>query len=166
MITFHSPAILVRDMDEALQFYEVLLGQKVEFRAEGYTSFSDGFSLWQADAACSFIFGDDIPPGFEEAGGMEMYFETDNIEDTLAAVEQAGTEIIHKIKEQPWGQRCARVFDPDGRVVEFAESMNTVVVRLLKSGMTKDEVAARTMLPVAMVDAMAEGLPPGGNPVQ
>jgi catechol 2,3-dioxygenase-like lactoylglutathione lyase family enzyme len=55
--------------------------------------------------------------------GGELYFETDELESVCERLLRAGVEFIHPIEKQPWGQRVARFYDPDGHVIEAGELM-------------------------------------------
>ncbi len=118
--------------------------------------FIGGFSLWQADHASHILFGRDdaIRPAHDDHRG-EMYFEADDIEEAMALVSRSGARFVHGLVEQPWGQRVFRVYDPDGHIVEIGEPMAAVIKRFLKSGMTIEEVAPRTSMPLEIVKAVA-----------
>jgi hypothetical protein len=63
---------------------------------------------------------------------------------------------VHPVVEQPWGQRVFRVYDPDGHVVEIGEPMDAVIRRFLEQGMTVEEAAPRTSMPLEIVRAIAK----------
>ncbi|MBG0775696.1 MAG: VOC family protein [Desulfovibrionaceae bacterium] len=153
-ITFSGPAILVRDMTAARGFYENLLDQTVLFEVGGaYVAYVGGLCLWQVEGALSMIRGWEGGAAVPESGpgGMELYFEAEDVDGAWARMAAAGVRAVHPVLEQPWSQRCFRVLDPEDRLIEVAEPMGAVARRLLESGLTPEEVAARTMLPVAMV---------------
>lgn len=56
-------------------------------------------------------------------------------------------EFIHPIQEQPWGQKVLRFYDPDRYIIEVAEPLWVVVIRLHKEGKSIAEIAEKTMLP-------------------
>ena len=60
-------------------------------------------------------------------------------------------EYIHGIKEQPWGQRVIRFYDPDMHIVEVGESMESVARRFLAKGFTVQETAKRISMPEEFV---------------
>jgi hypothetical protein len=60
-------------------------------------------------------------------------------------------EVVHALREQPWGQRVFRVRDPDGRIIELRAPMWVVVKRFLARGMTPEEIAARTAMPLEVI---------------
>jgi hypothetical protein len=66
-------------------------------------------------------------------------------------MQAANVEVVHALREQPWGQRVFRVRDPDGRIIELGEPMWVVVKRFLARGMTLKEIAARTTMPLEVI---------------
>lgn len=155
-VRYHSSVICVSDMKRSRQFYEGLLGQKVELDHGECVAFAGGFSLWLADHASRILFGREgaiAPEGDDHRG--EMYFEADDLDGALALVSRSGARFVHPLVEQPWGQRAFRIYDPDGHIVEIGEPMTAVIRRFLKQGMTIEEVALRTSMPPEIVKAVA-----------
>jgi hypothetical protein len=62
------------------------------------------------------------------------------------------TEFLHDIWEQPWGHQVLRAYDPDGHIVEIAETMEEVVWGFSVQGQTPDQISARTGMPKAFVE--------------
>ena len=120
--------------------------------------FKSGFSIWQAEHATDVIFsGKQTPPAKLAQNNFEMYFESADLEASWAKVEANWDDIIHPIETAPWGQRGFRLRDPDGHIVEIGEPLPVLINRLLGEGLTPEEVAKRTLVPIEMVKAMAEG---------
>ncbi len=156
-IKYCSSVICVKEMQKSRQFYEGLLGQKVELDHGECVGFIGGFSLWQEDHASRILFGRDGAIRFmHDDHRGEMYFETDDLDGALAIVSRSGARFVHDLVEQPWGQRVFRVYDPDGHIVEIGEPVNAVIKRFLKLGMTIEEVAQRTSMPPETVKAAAD----------
>jgi catechol 2,3-dioxygenase-like lactoylglutathione lyase family enzyme len=156
-ITFEGPAVMVRDMASCRAFYENLLDQKVLFVVgDAYTAYVSKFSLWEAAGAHSMIFGGQPPPEPQNTdAAFELYFESSEIESELEKLRMAKVPFIHELREQPWGQRCFRVRDPEGRIVEIGEPMPVVAQRFLAQGLSLEEVSKRTMLPIEIVKQIA-----------
>lgn len=154
-IKFEGPAILVRDMVKSRAFYEGLLKQEVLADFGQNIPFKSGFSIWKDDHATDIIFeGRQTCPANLAQDNFEMYFESEEVDEVWKNIEGSWTEIIHPIREFPWGQRGFRLRDPDGHIVEISESLPALFNRLLADGMTPEEVAERTMTPVEMVKEM------------
>lgn len=109
------PIISTGDLERALRFYRDLLGGTVSFQfpAEGpavYVSIDVGQSPLGIGADPD-IAGTAPSPRF----ALWVYAA-----DCVAAVEhlrRAGVRIVEEPTEQPWGERVARVHDPDGNLV-------------------------------------------------
>jgi hypothetical protein len=101
-------------------------------------------------------FGNQAPPKPQNPDAVfELYFESVEIESDLEKLRLAKVPFIHELREQPWGQRCFRVRDPEGRIVEIGEPMPVVAKRFLAQGLSFEEVSKRTMLPVNIVKQIA-----------
>ena len=155
-IRFHSPCVFVCDMELARAFYEEVLGQTPTLVLDGYVTYP-GFALWRADTAGQHVFGDALalPPGRLGRDNFELYFETEAVEAAFAAV-SARAEALCPLTVQPWGQRCFRVRDPEGHIVELAEPMEVVIRRLRDDGKSTEEIIAATMMDPAFVRAVLE----------
>lgn len=157
-IKFELSVIFVKDIDVARRFYEDLLEQKVAMDFGPNVGFESGFALWQVDHAYEMVFGaptDDATPLGRK--NIELYFETDALDDVFARITAAQVQLVHPPHEQPWGQRAFRIYDPDGHIVELGEPMPVVVIRMLASGLSMEEAAQRTGMPLEVVREMAQG---------
>ena len=88
-------------------------------------------------------------------GNLEIYFESGQLDETVALLQKNGVEFIHPLVEQPWGQRVVRFYDPDRHIVEVGEPMPVVIVRYLSQGLSVDEVVQRTFMPREIVEQIA-----------
>jgi catechol 2,3-dioxygenase-like lactoylglutathione lyase family enzyme len=160
-IVYQSAVLFVREMQAARAFYEGLLNQQVALDLGANVGYEAGFALWERAHAASIIYGTDpaeAAPAAEAGPGstaFELYFETDDVLAVWDLLAQAGVQPVHEIREQPWGQRVFRVYDPDHHIVEFGEPMPAVMTRCLDQGLTVEEVAARTFMPVDIVRQIA-----------
>ena len=155
-IVFQSSVIFVKDVDASRHFYEDLLGQEVAFDFGENVSFVGGFAIHDAEHISQLVFGrsaEDVDRLGRE--NFELYFETPEIEAVLARLSEAGTAFVHPIREQPWGQRVARLYDPDGHVVEIGEPIPAVVQRFLEQGLPVEEAARRSSMPLEVVQQIA-----------
>ena len=154
-IRFQSSVIFVEDVGASRRFYEGLLGQVVLMDHGPNVGFVGGFAIWERDHARQVIHG--RPPHSVADGqeGCELYFEAGDLHAISQSLSEAGVPFVHPLREQPWGQRVLRVRDPDGFVVEIGEPMSTVVQRFLGQGLTAEEAAARTSMPLDLVRQIA-----------
>jgi catechol 2,3-dioxygenase-like lactoylglutathione lyase family enzyme len=156
-IEFQSSVIFVRDIEASRHFYEYLLHQTVLMDHGPNVGFVGGFAIWQMDHAHQTIF--ERPSSEMDQLGCancELYFETDDLDAIQGRLSGAGVPFVHPLREQPWGQRVFRVYDPDGHIVELGEPMPVVVMRFLSQGMPVEEVAERTSMPLDIVRQLAQ----------
>lgn len=160
-LSLQSVVIFVRDIAESRRFYEGLLGQTVLMDHGPNVGFESGFAIWQAEHASQIIHGrPDEPSRRLGCNNLELYFETDNLDAFSDRVAEGGAEVIHSVREQPWGQRVLRIADPDGHIVEVAEPMHVVVARFASQGLDADAIAARTSMPLGVVRQILQGTAP------
>ena len=153
-IKFESAVVFVKDVAASRQFYEGVLGQEVFMDFGPNVSFAGGsFAIWQVDHAHEIMMGE--ASGEVGQGEMEAYFESDDVNGVVKRFEEAGVKNVHPMREQPWGQRVVRVYDPDRHIVEVGEPMSVVVSRFLDEGMSAGQVAERTGMPVEVVQQIA-----------
>ncbi|WP_409016040.1 VOC family protein [Anaerostipes caccae] len=141
--------ISVSDMERSKNFYEKVMEQTVEMDLGVHVSFQNGLSL---QSNYEELVGVKLEPQ-KKPDNFQLYFEVEDLdawEDKLKALE--GIEFLHGIKEYPWGQRVMRFYDYDKYIVEVAESMESVAKRFLSQGLSAEETAERTMLPVEFVE--------------
>lgn len=156
-IKFVSSVLFVRDLEVTRKFYEGLLGQKVLMTTDPNVGFEGGLAIWQRDYAWKTLFGHQRPLETEH-NNLELYFETEDLEEAVQALTQAGVRLLHPIQEQPWAQRVARFYDPDGYVIDLGEPIPAVVTRLFKQGLRVEEIAKRTAMPEEIVGQIVEQL--------
>ena len=150
-IDYRSVCIFVADMDRARAFYEDVLGQTPVHVLPGYVAYPH-FCLWGTATARRIIFDEAAaaPDGPMGRDNLELYFEDAAIEDAFERV-MTRAEIIHPLKSAPWGQRAFRLRDPDGHIVEVAEPMDAVILRLQGKGLDPVAIASVTMMPEEFV---------------
>ena len=155
-IRFEGPALMVRDLRACREFYEILLEREILFQVgDCYVAYKDRLSLWGMDGAHQMVFGRAPGPAGAEPERFELYFESEDPAGVLSRMRAKGVPVVQDLHEAPWGQRVIRVRDPEGNLVEVAEPMPMVAKRFLSQGLSPEETAARTMLPVEMVRGMA-----------
>ena len=147
---FHSPMIIVADIERSKQFYTSVLNETISLDLGTYVVMG-GFSMmaretWREQTKDSLV------PNKTVAHCFELYFEESSLDDFVAEL-QANTEVksFQPLTEAPWGQRTIRFLDPDNHVIEVSEPMEEVVLRLLASGMSDQEVSGKSMMPIEFV---------------
>jgi uncharacterized glyoxalase superfamily protein PhnB len=109
--------------------------------------FEAGLAIWEKDYALNLIFKEKKNQTKVGNNNAEIYFESTNLESLYNQLKKEDIKIIHEIREQPWGQKVFRIYDPDKHIIEFAESMTSLVLRLHSKRSTTEEISKKTMMP-------------------
>ena len=147
-LKFYSPVVFVKDIGEAKKFYAEVLGQETEHDFGANIIFKSRLSLWQISEKHEIA---GIAGKPENGSTFELYFETDNIEESSGKVKATGVKFLHDIKTEPWGQMTFRFFDPDGHLVEIGEAFNVFLQRIYSETKSIEETSRKTGVPVATV---------------
>jgi catechol 2,3-dioxygenase-like lactoylglutathione lyase family enzyme len=148
---FICPLIVVNNIEISRNFYEKILNQKVQFDFGENVSFEGGFAI-HLKSHFSDLISIDKNDIIQKSNNCELYFEEEDLDDFLQKLEGIESiEYVHGIKEQPWGQRVLRFYDPDMHIIEVGEPMESVVKRFLSKGVSVEETVKRTLMPEEFV---------------
>jgi lactoylglutathione lyase len=117
MFTSLFPILSTADLSRALGFYRDLLGGVVSYEFPG----PDGEPAYVGIDVGSSHLGIGLdrtaaaPPGARKAFSLWVY--ADDCDAAVERLRDAGVEIVEEPADQPWGERVARVRDPDGNEV-------------------------------------------------
>lgn len=141
--------IVVEDIEKAKEFYRDLFGLDVLMDFDGNVILTEGLVL-QDKNIWERLIGRQSSKGVHDA---ELYFEENDIDAFLEKLERSKYDIdyINKCAEQDWGQRVIRLYDLDKHVIEIRESMEFAARRFLNSGMSAEETAKKTQLPLSQI---------------
>ena len=143
---------VVSDIERSKKFYRELFGLNVTADFGENVVLTEGLALQEKKLWESFI-GRNVSAGGNDA---ELYFEENHIDEFLKKLEESEFEIeyLNRCIEHDWGQRVIRIYDPDRHIIEIGESMNFVVRRFLLSGMSAEQTAAKTQMPLSQVETI------------
>ncbi len=145
---------VVHDIEKSKEFYRTLFGLEVVSDFGENVILTEGLVLQEKK-----LWEDYIEKAVTIGGNdAELYFEENNIDGFLNVLENSNfsIEYLNKCIEHDWGQRVIRIYDPDKHVIEIGETMDYVVRRLLKSGMTVEEVAKKSRMTYSQVELIAQ----------
>lgn len=144
-----SIAIFVKDIEISKKFYCNLLGLEVQFDFGTNIIFKGGVAIWEVNPShiIPTILGDRCVDSSTNC--FELYFETENLDEDYEAIKKVNVSFLHEIHEESWGQRTIRFFDPDNHLIEIGESLRCFVKRMLDSGLTPEQVSAKTGIALA-----------------
>ncbi len=152
---YQAAVFFVEDIQKSKQFYSEVLDQKIVADFGRNVGFEGGLSIWEKDYALNVIFEDKAKHVEVGANNSEIYFECANIEAFFERL-KGQVRVVHPIMEHPWGQRAFRVYDPDMHILEFAEPMSEVVLRLHKEGLSFGAIAEKSMMPPEFIRSVLQ----------
>jgi len=147
---YKLPLLVVEDMERSRKFYEDLLGQKVILDFGANITFEGDFSLQTKESWRGFI-GDSEDTIVLRSNNFELYFEEKQFDNFVQKLKGYGVELIHDVREYPWGQSVIRFYDPDMHMIEVGESMVSVIRRFHDQGLSVKEIAQQTQHPLEFV---------------
>ena len=147
-IDYICPLIAVRDIRKSKEFYQNILKQEVELDHGENISFKGGLAIHEVEHFQKLT-GKTVT-GFK-GNNMELYFQSDDIDQLEEVLESFNVEFIHKIVEQPWGQRVMRFYDTDNYIIEIGEPLEVVIKRFAAQGFNTEEISERSSMPVEYV---------------
>lgn len=150
-LQFSSTVIICKDFEKMTAFYKDLLQQEVEVDFGNCIGFKSKISLWKLSD--EYPIAQKLGYSFSEKGNnnLEICFETENFEEIVAMLERQDINFLHRAEEESWGQKTLRLFDPENNLIEIGESIPCFVKRFYNDGMSLEEVAKRTSVPLEYV---------------
>lgn len=144
--------IVVEDIERSKAFYKDLFGLSVVTDFGGNVILTEGLVL-QEKKVWEELIGEKSCKGNCDA---ELYFEENDMDGFVSKLNKYQGTIIYlnELMEHSWGQKVLRFYDPDGHLIEVGESMDGVARRYLAQGMTEEEVAEKTQLPLDYIQGM------------
>lgn len=110
--------LLVKDLPSSITFYRDVLGLHMCSCAETVAFFKEGLVLHDASAYQRYL------PHSASAStpdGTVLYLATVQLEAIAASLPAAPCTLLHGVQAQPWGERCIRLLDPDGHLLEIGD---------------------------------------------
>jgi catechol 2,3-dioxygenase-like lactoylglutathione lyase family enzyme len=120
-----SVAAVVADPPRSRRLFMDALGLPLEGEGDGYYSSgsiggSKHFGVWPLSQAAEACFGTPQWPAGRVVPQASIEFEVESpqaVEDAGRELEDAGFELVHPAREEPWGQTVARLLTEDGLIV-------------------------------------------------
>ncbi len=141
--------IAVKDMNRSLKFYRDLFQQEVVVDLGWCKTLTCGLTLQEH---FDKIAGFQLETMKYRSNTMELYFETENFEAFMALLdEHPEVERLHEPKTYSWLQKGIHIFDPNGHLIEIAESMYSVACKQFEQGKSVQETAKLIQHPLNLV---------------
>lgn len=149
MLKFKCPLLAVTNMEQSIRFYEEVIGDRVAMDFGENVTFEGGFALQEMKTWKSMIHSNVVR---RKSNAAELYFEEDDFDAFVEYLKEfPEIKYLHGVEEMPWGQRVVRFYDPDFHIIEVGEAMDAVIKKMLKSGMTVEQVSEKSQFPVEYV---------------
>jgi lactoylglutathione lyase len=110
------PIISTTDLERSLRFYRDLLGGTVSFEYPG----PNGAIAYAGVELGSSQIGIGSDSAAAGGGPISLWLYVEDCDGMVARLADAGVEILQEPRDEPWGERVARVADPDGIQVHVA----------------------------------------------
>lgn len=113
MFTEAFPILSTRDLPRLLAFYQGLLGftETYRFPAEGAPVY---VGLQLGSPACQLGIGEDADTPAGPAQRFDLCVYAQDCDAAVAHLRAHGVMVVEEPADMPWGERAARVADPDG----------------------------------------------------
>jgi lactoylglutathione lyase len=116
MIQELFPILATRDLARALGFYQGLLGATVTYEFPGPDGTPVYVGLQAGSSALGIGLDSDARHG-DPPRPMSLWVYVDDCDATIQRLRAGGVRITQEPTDEPWGERVARVLDPDGNEV-------------------------------------------------
>lgn len=115
MFTEAFPIVSTADLARSLKFYVGLLGAAVvyQFPAEGDPGYV-GIALGSSHLGIGL---DPTVAAGPDGQRLSLWVYADDCDAAIERLRSAGMQVVEEPATQPWGERIARVLDPDGNEV-------------------------------------------------
>ena len=116
-------AVITDDLEASRRLYQQALGLPLEgadYPATGDLEGLNHFGIWPLSAAAQSCFGQDQWPEDVPVPTCSIEYELASVEAVEAGAQElveAGHELLHRAKEEPWGQTVARLLSPEGNLI-------------------------------------------------
>ena len=110
------PILVTTDLDRSLGFYRDLLRGTVEYQFP-----ADGPPVYVSVAVGDASLGIGVDRESTDVGHTHLWVTVDDCDLAVSHLAAAGVVVVSPPEDQPWGERVARVLDPDGNQVSLGQ---------------------------------------------
>lgn len=111
------PIVVTADFGRALSFYRDLLGGTVTYEFPGGDGEEPGYVALDIGSSHIGVGRDPGVAGHPRGGHISLWVYADDCDAAVDRLRAGGVVITEEPADQPWGERIARVEDPDGNEV-------------------------------------------------
>lgn len=150
-IQFQSSILITNNFDRLKSFYVDVLGLTIELDFGPCITFNCGLAIWKLSEKHTVARYLGRQYSTDGNKNLELCFEAEDFDKSVKKLREYNPKLLHDIEEETWGQRTIRFFDPDNNLIELGEPLPGFVKRLHDEGMSIDQVAEKTSVPVDQV---------------
>jgi catechol 2,3-dioxygenase-like lactoylglutathione lyase family enzyme len=118
-------AVIAPDPISSRSLYVEALGLPLQGEGDGYYHSEQiagckSFGIWPLSQAAQACFGTDQWPAGRPVPQVSIEFDVADaaaVDPAARELEQAGYELLHGAREEPWGQTVARLQSPEGPII-------------------------------------------------
>ena len=110
------PILTTTDLDRSLVFYRDLLRGTVTYQFP-----DDGPPVYVSVAVGEASLGIGVDRESTDVGHTHLWVTVDDCNQAVSHLAAAGVVVVSPPADQPWGERVARVLDPDGNQVSLGQ---------------------------------------------
>ena len=118
-------AVIAPDPSASRGLYVAALGLPLEGRGQGYYHSEQiagckSFGIWPLSQAAQACFGTEQWPAERPVPQVSIEFDVADVDSVQAAADElaaAGHELLHPVRQEPWGQTVVRLLSPEGAII-------------------------------------------------
>lgn len=152
---FKGTLLVVNDIKQSLQFYRQILDLHVVMDFGANVTLTHGIYLQTYETWKDMVSKNDNMIHLQNYA-TELCFEIPDIDDFVLRLRHYNVPLVHPLKDQAWGQRVVRFYDPNGHIIEVSESMKKVIKRFLSQGLSHEEIAKKMNVPLDYIQRIMQ----------
>jgi catechol 2,3-dioxygenase-like lactoylglutathione lyase family enzyme len=118
-------AVIAPDPINSRRLYAEALGLPLQGEGDGYCHSEQiagckSFGIWPLSQAAQACFGSEQWPAERPVPQVSIEFDVADasaVDPAARELEQAGYELLHGVRAEPWGQTIARLQSPEGAII-------------------------------------------------
>lgn len=118
-------AVIASDPPRSRQLYVETLGLPLAGETDGYLHSEQvpgtkHFGVWPLSQAAEACFGEERWPADVAIPQVSIEFDVADEQSVQAAADElaaAGHQLLHPVRQEPWGQTVVRLLSPEGAIV-------------------------------------------------
>lgn len=145
---YKNTVLIVNNLEQSKSFYKRILNLKVIYDSHERVYLSSNIVLQSNETWKELIHQENQ---LSNDSFHELTFETEDIDAFILTLFENNIALVHPIKEQSFGQRIIRFYDPDGHIIAVEESMKKALIHSFNQGLSLEDLSRIFDLPVEYI---------------